>query len=63
MGRHVLPNLVTFRDRYSVAEGLIEEILLIMNLVFNNNLFGKIVVSETVPHAAPAAVSLQISSV
>lgn len=61
MGRHALPNQVTFRGRYSVAEGLIVEILLIMNLVLNNNLFGEIVVSEPVPLAAPAAVSLQIS--
>ena len=61
MGRHTLPNQVTFRGRYSVAEGLIVEILVIMNLVFNNNLFGKIGVSEAVPLAAPAAMSLQIS--
>jgi len=61
MGRHALPNQVTFRGKYSVAEGLILEILLIMNLVFNNKLFGKLVVSEAVPLVAPAAVSLQIS--
>lgn len=61
MGRHALPNQVTFKGKYSVAEGLIVEIVLIMNLLFNNNLFGPIVVSKAVPLVAPAAVSLQTS--
>lgn len=44
-----------------MTEGLIVKILLIMNTVFNNNVFGRVVVSESVPFAAPAAASLQIS--
>lgn len=46
--------------KYSVAEGLIMEILLIVNMVFNN-LFGRIVVRGSVPLAVPAAASLWIS--
>lgn len=61
MRRHALPNQVTFRGRYSVAEHLIVEILLVMNLVFIDNLFGKVLVSEAVPLAASASASLQIS--
>lgn len=61
MRRHALPNQDPFRGRCSVAEHLIVEILLVMNLVFNNNLFGKVLVSEAVPLAAPASAPLQIS--
>lgn len=48
MGRQALPSQITFRGRYAVAASVIVETLLIINLVFNNNLLSKTSVSEAV---------------